>query len=193
MGEAEDKASAAGGPAARRRLAPWKKALLGVSCLLMLAGAGMHGYAHFRGPPEAAEPTGADPVRPPTPGFLPASQPALRAEGDAAEPTPPLVLEDFSPALFRLGLGFFAGFCIAFALRTFLKLSILAVGLALLVVAGLQFAGLIDTDWAAIHKHYDALVGWLADQTASFRRFLTGYLPSSAAGALGLLAGFKKR
>ena len=151
----------------------------------MIAGAGIHGYIHFRGRAKDTEGLQANSARtPPAVGFLPTSTPGGQADADPAQPQPPFALESCSPVLFRLGFGFFAGFCIAFALRTFLKLSLLAIGLALLVVLGLQFAGLIDMDWAAAQKHYDALIRWLGSQTATLRRFLTGYLPSSASAAL---------
>ena len=40
---------------------------------------------------------------------------------------------------------------------------------------------------------HSGLGPWLAAQTAGLREFLTGYLPSTATGAVGLLAGFTRR
>lgn len=95
-------------------------------------------------------------------------------------------------ALFRLGFGFFAGFAIGYAARAFLRISILAAGLLLLGLFGLQYAGLISVDWAAMETVFDHVVNWLRTNTADFRNFITGQLPSTAAGLGGLLVGFKK-
>ena len=94
---------------------------------------------------------------------------------------------------FRLGFSFFAGFCIAYALRAFLKLTLLAIGLVLLLLLGLQYAGVIEVDFSAMGEHYDTAVGWLRTQVTSFHQFVTGYLPSSATAGLGLFAGFRRR
>jgi hypothetical protein len=40
--------------------------------------------------------------------------------------------------------------------------------------------------------HYDTFTAWLSGQLESFRSFITGYLPSSATAALGLVTGFKR-
>jgi uncharacterized membrane protein (Fun14 family) len=95
-------------------------------------------------------------------------------------------------ALFRLGFGFFAGFAIGYATRAFLRITILAVGLLLLGLFGLQYAGLINVEWAAMETVFNHVVNWLRTNTADFRNSITGQLPSTAAGLGGLLVGFKK-
>jgi uncharacterized membrane protein (Fun14 family) len=94
-------------------------------------------------------------------------------------------------AMFRLGFGFFAGFAMGYAARAFLRISILAAGLILLGLFGLQYAGLITVEWAAMDMVFDHFVNWLRTNTANFRDFITGQLPSAAAGLGGLLVGFK--
>ena len=91
-----------------------------------------------------------------------------------------------------MGFSFFVGFSIAYALKTFVKISIIAIGMMLLALFGLQYAGVITVDWSAMEGHYDSIVAWLGTQTDTFRTFVTGYLPSSAMAGLGLVAGFKK-
>jgi uncharacterized membrane protein (Fun14 family) len=94
--------------------------------------------------------------------------------------------------IFRLGFSFFVGFAIAYALRTFLKVSIVTIGILLLGLFGLQYAGVITVDWAAMEQHYDTVVAWLRTETETFRTFVTGYLPSSAMGVLGMVVGFRR-
>ena len=102
-------------------------------------------------------------------------------------------LDDWSPVIFRLGFSFFVGFCIAYAVRTFLKISIIGIGILLLALFGLQYADVINVDWEKMGGHFDTFTGWLGAQTASFKDFVTGYLPSAASGTAGLVFGFKKR
>jgi uncharacterized membrane protein (Fun14 family) len=199
MGKANEgrQQSEARGQEARptRRLPRWKKALLVMSVVVMLVGLGLQGYAYAVRP---SAPSQAGPRPPGTTGLVspkglqPQPPPGETETTDVLpEQTPPSA--DWYPAVFRLGFSFFVGFCIAYALRTFLKVSLVAVGLVLLALFGLQYAGVIQVNWSAMEGHYHALAGWLVEQTATFRKFITGYLPSSTSAALGLLVGFRKR
>ena len=62
----------------------------------------------------------------------------------------------------------------------------------LLALFGLQYAGVIDVDWSRMSEHWDAIAAWLGEQTASFRDFITGYLPSAASALAGMALGFKR-
>jgi uncharacterized membrane protein (Fun14 family) len=95
-------------------------------------------------------------------------------------------------ALFRLGFSFFAGFCIGFAARTFLRISLVAIGLVLIVVMGLQYAGLLSVEWDAMARVFDNFVDWLRGNIAGFRGFITGALPYAASALGGLWMGWRK-
>ena len=184
---------------APRRLPTWQKALLLTSAVLMLGGLAVRGYSYLREPDKAPETEQkSDATRLPGAGFLPSASPEPeaapepKASGEATPQPTDWKLEDWSPAAFRLGLGFFLGFCIAYALRAFLKICIVAIGLIVLVFVGLQYAGVVAVDWAALQTHYDRVAPWLAEQTAGLRQFITGYLPSSGTAALGLFTGFRR-
>jgi len=58
-----------------------------------------------------------------------------------------------SPAIFRLGFSFVVGFAIAFAARTFLKISLFAVGLFLLALFGLEYVEIITVNWDKMKEH----------------------------------------
>lgn len=178
---------------ARPRMPGYKKILLAVSLALAAAGLAMHALA---GGPSGAGSGGPDrtPVAAPAKGFLPTNhddQPA----GDDPVPgeTQDAVPNQWYPQMFRLGFSFFVGFCIAYALRVFFKLAAFAAGGVLLLLFGLQYAGIITVDWSVMGGHYDSLVGWLGVQAGSMRTFVTGYLPSTATATAGLIMGFRKR
>ncbi len=145
------------------------------------------------------DPDGAPRTRggiPLTSGFLPSgSDPAPGEPGGAPAGTPvELEQRDYvSPAVFRAGFSFFVGFAIAFALRQFVKVSVVALGLFFLALFGLQYAGLIEVKWGVLEERYEAAGGWLASEFDSFRSFMTGYLPSAALATAGFAAGFAKR
>jgi uncharacterized membrane protein (Fun14 family) len=188
----------------------WKKLLLLLAVVLTLAGLALRGYAHLRpGEPTAQQADGAPALAPvgqangagQARSFLPGAptaEPAGAGQAPAAggaEPGPvpaAAPLEVWSPVMVRLGFGFIAGFCIAYLLRAFVRVAALALGLAVLLVLGLQYAGLVQVDWAAIDGHYQASAQWLTGQFAGFRQFVTGQLPSAATGAAGLAIGLKR-
>jgi uncharacterized membrane protein (Fun14 family) len=99
----------------------------------------------------------------------------------------------WSPAIFALGFSFVAGFAIAFAIRSFIKITVIAVGLFLLFLFGLEYAGLVAVNWGAVSQHYDSFSGWLAAETSSFQDFITGRLPSAASAIAGLGLGFTRK
>lgn len=101
--------------------------------------------------------------------------------------------DPWSPAVFRMGFSFFVGFAIAFALRAFVKLSLISLGMFFLALFGLQYAGFIEVNWAAIGDRYESVRDWLAVELDSFRAFATGYLPSAGMALAGLATGFRRR
>lgn len=190
-------------------IARWKKVLLGVSVVLMLAGAALRGYAYVRpagGESPAAETSPqasshGQAVAPGARGFLPGSPRIDAPTSESGQPSAEqsaverqlTELEVWSPVMMRLGFSFFAAFCIAYALRIFFKVSVLVFGMAMLLLMGLQYTGLVQVDWSAIDGRYQSAATWLADQFGSFRQFVTGQLPSASAAAAGLFSGFKRK
>jgi uncharacterized membrane protein (Fun14 family) len=167
--------------------------MLTVSGVLVLVGLAFRGYGYLRAPAKQPVTEKRSPgSRLTGTGFLPSGPSSPEPTGEASPRPTDWSLENWSPAVSRLGLGFFAGFCVAYALRAFFKICIVAIGLIVLAVVGLQYAGVVVVDWTAAQTHYGAVTQWLAGQTATFRQFITGYLPSSGTAALGLFAGFRR-
>jgi uncharacterized membrane protein (Fun14 family) len=192
-----EQAPAAGAAAG---LSGLQKLCLALAAVVTLAGAGLWGAS------VATRDTAAD--KPPT---APQSEPAdgsgrtdgLSPQGfvegwERSEPTEDAegersAMEIYGPTVFRLGFGFFVGFAIAFAIRAALKLVLLIAGVLLLLLVGLQMAGLISVNWAALEGHYDALASWLGSQTGSLTAFLSGYIPSGGSALAGFGIGMLKK
>jgi len=177
----------------KRALAPWQVVAVVVSVVIAIAGAGLMVYqASVSDPAPAA--TGPATSNTPTPsGFAPIEdrpddEPAGEAESDTDR-----MIDSASGAVFRLGFGFFAGFAIGYAMRAFVKITLVIIGVALLGLFGLQYAGLVDVDWEQISGGFQSFGSWATAQTKDFANFITGYLPSATAGLAGAFVGFRRK
>lgn len=204
----------------RAKLAGWQIALLIVSVLVMFAGVALGVTGTFSGDAVQAEQqqarqaeaargegvpasgfvggTGDVTLPFPVPG-LPGSTPT--PEGAPGEPTAgeqPEQVEEaqadpWSPAIFRMGFGFFVGFAMAYAFRAFAKFAVVSLGVFFLLLFGLQYAGLIEVQWGAMADRYDGVKDWLGAQFEGFTAFITGALPSAGAALAGLGLGFMRK
>lgn len=123
--------------------------------------------------------------RPPT---APSGQTTLaEASGDAVA-TQVHSLQG-SPALFRFGLSYIAGFFLGYGLRRFVKLTLILLLVVVVVVFLLQMAGWIHLNWASVQSHLSDSFAWLKGQAEALKVLVTGYVPSATAAAVGLLLG----
>lgn len=165
----------------------WQKVLLLLAVILMCVGVGLRV-------------TGALQPTPPPRQSTPALQAESLVPGEPRVATTPQQppeeanrLDPWSPAIFRLGFSFFLGFAVAFALRMFVRLTIVTLGFFFLALFGLQYAGFIEVNWGAISQRYDSIAAWAASEFESFNRFLSGYIPSLGAAAAGAGLGFLRK
>jgi uncharacterized membrane protein (Fun14 family) len=187
-GDDIEQGGSSGGPP-RRPLARWRKVSLAVAIVVMLVGVGLWAYA-------ALTTTGAPaaPARTSSPSALaPHSLAPMDAPASETTDAAPSSIAVWSPAIFRLGFSFVAAFCMAYALRTFARIVVIAVGSALLMLVALQYAGLIEVRWDVMEERYTNLSSWLSAQTSTFTALITGYLPSAASAGAGFIAGFTRR
>lgn len=97
-------------------------------------------------------------------------------------------------ALFTyMGFSFFAGFAIGYATRTFMKFMFFLSGTVLLLLFGLQYAGLIDVRWEAFENVYNSLIAWISPHLGGLKNFITANLSSAAMAGLGLFWGFRRK
>ncbi len=99
----------------------------------------------------------------------------------------------YGPAVFRFGFAFFVGFAMAHALRAAFKLMILVTGVVLLLLVGLQMAGMITIHWDAMEGVYTSASQWLSSQTQSLSTFVRGAIPVSGTTLAGFGLGMTKR
>ncbi|MEX1024904.1 MAG: FUN14 domain-containing protein [Planctomycetota bacterium] len=130
---------------------------------------------------------------PPAPRTLPTGANSL-VEGGAAAPA--TVADDplrpWSRFFLKSGGGFLIGFCVGFALRAFLKLSALVLGVILIAVFGLHAADIAVVDFAALEGLFDQLWRGGREHLSAGRAFLEGHLPSAAAAGVGALVGLRR-
>ena len=170
----------------------WKKGCLVLSVILMVLGVGLPFVLPADAAPvatDAASVGGVDLALQPN-GLAPADGdvPIAGASGTPSDPKSTL-----SPTLFRFGFSFFVGFAIAFALRSFMKISLVVLGLWFLLLFGLEYAGLIEVNWGALSQHYDSFAGWLRSEMSSVHTFITGRIPAAGAAAVGMVGGFTRK
>jgi uncharacterized membrane protein (Fun14 family) len=100
-----------------------------------------------------------------------------------------------SPALFRFGLSYIAGFFLGYGLLRFMKVTLVMSVLAVGAVFLMRKAGWmdVDLDWNSVESHLSDSFGWLRGQAEALKVFITGYVPSAAAAGVGLFMGARWR
>ena len=153
----------------------------------------------LREPP--AEPAGQAGKAPPAAeeGPAKAANPGSAVGGEVVAPataTPaidPDLLEEWSPAFLKGGLGFFVAFILGFALQAFARLFALFLGLFFLGILGLSSMGWVTIEWQIAQEQFMTFPAVLSQQFLGFESFLQGALPSVGMAGLGLFAGLKKK
>jgi uncharacterized membrane protein (Fun14 family) len=91
-----------------------------------------------------------------------------------------------------MGFAFFVCFAIGFAARKFVKVGLVIAG----VVFALFFLGdymeVLDVKWEVMNRYWDGFTSKLGTQFESVKAFITGSLPATGMGGLGLYAGFRQ-
>lgn len=166
-------------PVVSKGLPTWKKSLIAVGLIVMLAGLVMRLAA-----PGAGKAGGA--------GALGVTSLVTGGTGTDAQATPSPMRDVWSPALFRFGLGFVLAFALGIALRSFFRVTLVFLALYALSLWGLQYAGVLQINWTLLESRSQEAGAWLSSQVRTFEAFIAGYLPSGGAAAAGLALGFKK-
>ncbi|MFT5050076.1 MAG: putative membrane protein (Fun14 family) [Chlamydiales bacterium] len=147
---------------------------------------GFSGTSSFGPTPARGDSTVAEPRSSPAPVAGTVAVAAPSSEPSEPSPTP------WSPLFLKGGLSIFVGLCVGHAIRAFLKLSMIGLGVVFLGMLGLQYSGLLDIDWQAAEGVYDHLASRVAGEIENVRAFIAGSLPSAGLGTVGLIAGFKR-
>jgi uncharacterized membrane protein (Fun14 family) len=101
---------------------------------------------------------------------------------------------DFSsPALAGIAGSYLAGFFIGWASRRFLRMAALITGGLLAGIAVLEETGWIDLDWPSVETQISHVIAAAQQGAQGLKHVLSGYLPSTGAGAVGMFFGFRKK
>jgi uncharacterized membrane protein (Fun14 family) len=98
-----------------------------------------------------------------------------------------------SPALAGIGGSYLAGFFLGWAFRRFLRMAALITGGLLACIAVLEETGWIGLDWATVETQISHAIAAAHQGAEGLKHILSGYLPSTGAGAVGMFFGFRKR
>jgi uncharacterized membrane protein (Fun14 family) len=165
-------------------LPTWKKVCLALASISMLLGASGQAYGLLTTPePTPQVATGGNLLDPSIP---------LESQESGTETGEPAGAPSWSPVLLRLGFSFFIGFCVGYALRAFLKISLIVTGTVVLAIFVLSYAELVDVNWSELEGHFTAFAGRARDELSDFTAFVRGSLPSTGLAGFGLFAGFRK-
>jgi uncharacterized membrane protein (Fun14 family) len=97
-----------------------------------------------------------------------------------------------SPALFRFGASYIADFFFGWLCRKSIRFGVAVAGAAAAAIAVAKQTGLIELDWASLQAHISQSLAWLHGELCALKHFLTGYLPSAAAGCFGIIMGARR-
>jgi uncharacterized membrane protein (Fun14 family) len=92
-----------------------------------------------------------------------------------------------------IGGSYLAGFFIGWAFRRFLRMAALIAAGLLAGIALLEETGWIDLDWTAVETQINHAITAAQQGAQGLKHILSGYLPSTGAGAVGMFFGFRKR
>lgn len=199
MSKAKDEAAE---PRSKRHIPFWQKGLLAFGILVGIGGLALWAFGGEGTAPEktaATSGTGAS-ARTPSGGesLLPGESPPYTEPGGTSSATETSSegggggSSEWGPPLARLGFSFVAGFAIAYALRVFMKITLIVLGGILIVLFGLQYLGWISVDWSLFERGYDSLAAWVSANAGTFKDFVTGNLPSAGSAVAGIVVGFKR-
>lgn len=108
-------------------------------------------------------------------------------------PTPAASGErEMSPAFLKLGFSFFAAFAVGLAIRSFMRLALIFIGLQILALVGLTQLDWVTVHWEAISGAFDRFVANVEREAGSFQTLVTGSLPQAGLAGLGLFAGLRR-
>lgn len=144
-------------------LSGWKKLLVRLSVVLVVAGGGWQVYQLFQGEGTAA---------------------AQSQVGTGTSSS----TDSGGGGFWKAGVGYLGGFLLGALFRMFLKVSLLATGVIAGGLFGLTYLG-VDLPWSSFGETHASLSDWVASQFASVKTLLEGYLPASAMSGLGVFSG----
>lgn len=98
----------------------------------------------------------------------------------------------FNEAFFlKLGFSFIVGLAVGYALKFTFKIVLAMIGLFLIGLFALQYAGMAHVDWSGMEVRYDTWAAWLSVNGPAFLDFIGSNLSNTASFLAGLAMGLK--
>ncbi|MDZ4828756.1 MAG: FUN14 domain-containing protein [Phycisphaerae bacterium] len=97
-----------------------------------------------------------------------------------------------APMPFRMGLSFMGGFFLAWALKKFIKMTLLIGGAIAVLIAALKGTGVINLDWGAVESQVSSGMAAAGEHVDATKDVLLKYLPSGASAFVGMFAGLRR-
>lgn len=91
----------------------------------------------------------------------------------------------------KLGFSFVVGLAIGYALKFAFKIVLAMIGLFMIGLFALQYAGIAHIDWSGMEVRYDTWAAWLSVNGPAFLDFIGSNLSSTASFVTGLAMGLK--
>jgi uncharacterized membrane protein (Fun14 family) len=161
-----------------RRLSPGQTVMLAIAMVIALIGAGLMVYT-WTVPASAAAASDATPYA-----------------SDLGDPLPaapePSALQIFAPAIFKFGCSFVIGFAAGYVFKTFVRIALTLVGLAVVAGVAMHVAGMLEINWDAMGHYADLASKFALAQTGSLKVIAAGAIPPAASALVGLLSGFRR-
>jgi uncharacterized membrane protein (Fun14 family) len=128
-------------------------------------------------------------------GLVPVTGLAQPADSEQS-PIPPPDASQFGDLVsqtffLKLGFSFMVGLAVGYALKIAFKIALVVMGLILLAIFGLQYAGMVDVNWSGIEVHYNTWAEWASAHSSPFLDFIGQNLSSAASFLAGLAVGLK--
>ncbi len=99
-------------------------------------------------------------------------------------------MEALSPLAYQLGIGGVGGFIAGYALKKFLKIVAIIVGLFILALVYLGYSGIISINYSALGDSVSGALG-LTGQAAEWIAPIIAHLPFAGAFGVAFFLGFK--
>lgn len=97
-----------------------------------------------------------------------------------------------APLPFRLGAGFMGGFLIAWALRRFIRVTLLIGGTIVAAILLLKWTGVVDLDWGGLEQTVKDGVAQAQQHATTAKDYAMHHLPSGGASVVGMFIGARR-
>lgn len=164
----------------RRGRPVFKSKLMIFAAVVAAIGLALWGYAAATRP--AAAPSGG--VSHVT-GFTDGGSPAAR---DAK----PRLVDRAAPAMAKFGGSFVIGYFVAYALRKFVKWSLLVAGAITVAVVVLKKTGVVELPWEQVERTVEEGMDFAQEHASGAATYLKSVAPSAISAAVGGFFGFRR-